>query len=125
MNKTQNPDLVARAIVPDIPLGSHTASLGLVFYEKKSFPARYHGGAFITQHGSWNRSVISGYKVIFIPFKEGKPTGRPEDFLTGFVENLSTSEVHGRPVGIAVTNDGSLLISDDTSNTIWKVSAEK
>jgi glucose/arabinose dehydrogenase len=125
MSKMQNPDLVSRAIVPDIPIGAHTASLGLIFYEKKSFPARYHEGAFITQHGSWNRSVISGYKVIFIPFKDGKPTGKPEDFLTGFVENLNTSEVRGRPVGIAVTSDGSLLVSDDTSNTIWKVSAEK
>ena len=125
MSKVQNPDLVSRAIVPDIPIGSHTASLGLVFYEKKSFPAHYHGGAFITQHGSWNRSVISGYKVIFVPFKDGKPSGMPEDFLTGFVENLANSEVHGRPVGIAVTDDGSLLVSDDTSNTIWKVTARK
>jgi len=122
MSRLQNPDLVSRAIKPDIPLGSHTASLGLIFYNKKSFPTRYHGGAFVTQHGSWNRSVISGYKVIFIPFNEGRPSGKPEDFLTGFVENQSTSEVHGRPVGIAVTNDGSILISDDTSNTIWKVS---
>lgn len=124
MSRLQNPALVSRAIKPDIPLGSHTASLGLIFYNKKSFPARYHGGAFVTQHGSWNRSVISGYKVIFIPFSEGKPSGKPEDFLTGFVEDQSASEVHGRPVGIAITNDGSLLISDDTSNTIWKVSAK-
>jgi glucose/arabinose dehydrogenase len=125
MKDQQRPDLVQQAIVPDVPLGSHTASLGLVFYEKKAFPSRYHNGAFITQHGSWNRSVLSGYKVIFVPFRDGQPSGKPEDFLTGFVSDLSKSEVHGRPVGIAVLADGSMLVSDDTSNTIWRVSAGK
>ena len=119
----QDPELIKRVIVPDVPLGSHTASLGLVFYEGKEFPAKYRGGVFITQHGSWNRSILSGYKVIFVPFREGKPDGKPEDFLTGFVGDLSRSEVHGRPVGIAVMKDGSMLVSDDVSNTIWRVRA--
>ncbi|HEY8733881.1 MAG TPA: sorbosone dehydrogenase family protein [Puia sp.] len=124
MKDHQRPDLVSKAIVPDIQLGSHTASLGLLFYTGKSFPSRYRGGAFITQHGSWNRSVISGYKVIFVPFQNGKPTGPPEDFLTGFTDNLEKSTVHGRPVGIAVLDDGSMLVSDDSSNTIWRIEAE-
>jgi glucose/arabinose dehydrogenase len=125
MKDHPRPDLVARAIVPDVPVGAHTASLGLVFYEKKAFPARYREGAFITQHGSWNRSVISGYKVIFVPFKNGQPNGDPEDFLTGFVSSLSESKVHGRPVGIAILPDGAMLISDDSSNTIWRVQADR
>src|SRR5258707_1355271 len=83
-----------KAIVPDVPLGSHTASLGLLFYDKKAFPAKYQDGAFVAQHGSWNRSVLSGYKVIYVPFKNGKPSGPPEDFLTGFVANLEKDEVH-------------------------------
>jgi len=82
----QSPDAIEDVIVPDIALGSHTASLGLLFYQQHSFPAKYLNGAFITQHGSWNRSVISGYKVIFIPFLNGKPSGKPEDFLTGFMK---------------------------------------
>jgi glucose/arabinose dehydrogenase len=123
--KDQRPDLVAKAIVPDVPLGSHTASLGLLFYEKNSFPEKYRNGAFITQHGSWNRSILSGYKVIFVPFKNGKPSGPPEDFLTGFIDDLSKSEVYGRPVGIALLPDGSMLIADDVSNIIWRISAAK
>ncbi len=114
-----------KVIVPDVALGSHTASLGLLFYRKNSFPAKYRNGAFITQHGSWNRSVISGYKVIFIPFENGKPSGKPEDFLTGFIEDQAKSKVHGRPVGIAELADGSLLISDDVSNIIWRISTNK
>lgn len=121
----KSPDSISKVIVPDVALGSHTASLGLAFYRKNLFPSRYQNGAFITQHGSWNRSIISGYKVIFIPFKDGQPSGKPEDFLTGFVSNLQKSKVHGRPVGIAVLKDGSLLVSDDTSNTIWRVSVAK
>ena len=119
----QSPDPIESVIVPDVALGSHTASLGLLFYRSNKFPARYRNGAFITQHGSWNRSVISGYKVIFIPFENGKPSGPPEDFLTGFISDLAASKVHGRPVGIAVLADGSMLISDDTSNTIWRIRA--
>ncbi len=118
-----SPYPIESVITPDISLGSHTASLGLLFYRQKAFPIKYQNGAFVTQHGSWNRSVISGYKVVFIPFNNGKPTGKPEDFLTGFVENLSKSKVHGRPVGIAVLPDGSMLVSDDSSNVIWRVSA--
>ncbi len=125
MKDNPQPGLVAKAIVPDIPLGSHTASLGLVFYEKNVFPEKYRDGAFITQHGSWNRSVLSGYKVVFVPFRNGKPSGKPEDFLTGFINDLSKSEVYGRPVGIAVLADGSMLVSDDVSNTIWRISYAK
>ncbi len=117
--------LVARAIVPDYPVGSHTASLGLAFYEKKSFPEHYRNGAFITQHGSWNRSVLSGYKVIYVPFAGDKPSGAPEDFLTGFAKNVTNGDVHGRPVGIAVTKEGALLVSDDVSNTVWCVRAKR
>jgi glucose/arabinose dehydrogenase len=123
MKDQQRPDLVEKAIIPDVPLGSHTASLGLAFYDKKSFPEKYHNGAFVTQHGSYNRSVISGYKVVFVPFRDGRPSGPPEDFLTGFVDNQSKSEVYGRPVGITVLNDGSMLLADDASNVIWRISA--
>lgn len=121
--KEQRPDLVKRAIVPDVQLGSHTASLGLAFYKKGNFPQRYHNGAFIGQHGSWNRSTLAGYKVVFVPFTNGKP-GKPEDFLTGFIANLNKGEVYGRPVGVAVAKDGSLLVADDASNCIWRVSVK-
>ncbi|MDC0709171.1 sorbosone dehydrogenase family protein [Stigmatella sp. ncwal1] len=117
----QQPDLVKKTLVPDVPLGAHTASLGLAFYDQKAFPAKYQGGAFIGQHGSWNRSELSGYKVVFVPFQNGKPSGPPEDFLTGFISNLEKAEVHGRPVGIAVLPDGALLVADDASNTLWRV----
>ena len=120
----QQPDLVKKAIVPDVALGSHTASLGLLFYTGKQFPSKYRHGAFIAQHGSWNRSVLAGYKVIFIPFENGKPAGKEEDFLTGFIIEPEGKKVHGRPVGLAVLPDGSMLVTDDTSDMIWKVSAE-
>lgn len=122
--KDKRPDLVKRAIVPDVPLGSHTASLGLAFYTGKSFPGKYHNGMFIGQHGSWNSSVLVGYKVVFVPFTNGKP-GQPEDFLTGFIADQNKSKVYGRPVGVAVLPDGSLLVSDDAGGTIWRVSANK
>ncbi len=125
MKDKQRPDLVNISIVPDIPLGSHTASLGLAFYNKQSFPAKYHNGAFIGQHGSWNKSSLAGYKVLFVPFTNGKPSGKPEDFLTGFIADASKSEVYGRPVGVAILDDGSILVSDDASNTIWRVSYKK
>ena len=102
-------------------MGAHTASLGLAFYDKKSFPEKYQGGAFVGQHGSWNRAELSGYKVVFVPFKNGKPDGDPQDFLTGFVADSTKSEVYGRPVGIAVLPSGALLVADDASNVIWKV----
>jgi len=125
MKDQQRPELVAKAIVPDVPLGSHTASLGMLFYNQKAFPAEYQGGAFVAQHGSWNRSVLSGYKVIFVPFNNGKPSGPPEDFLTGFIADLERTEVHGRPVGLALLPDGSMLVTDDVSNVIWRVEAKK
>jgi glucose/arabinose dehydrogenase len=119
----QKPDLVQETLVPDVPLGAHTASLGLAFYEGQAFPARYRQGAFIGQHGSWNRSELAGYKVVFLPFKDGRPSGKPEDFLSGFIADAAKAEVYGRPVGVTMLPDGSLLVADDTSNTIWRVSA--
>ena len=120
--KEVKPALVYKSIIPDVNVGNHTATLGLAFYTGNLFPEKFKGGAFLTQHGSWNRSVLAGYKVIFIPFKNGKPSGQAEDFLTGFISNLEKKKVHGRPVGIIVTPDGSLLVADDVSNTIWRVS---
>lgn len=118
----ENPheDLVEKALIPDVPLGNHTASLGLAFYKKNAFPNKYKNGAFVGQHGSWNRSKLSGYKVVFVPFADGKPQ-TPEDFLTGFIADESKSEVYGRPVGVTVHSDGSLLVADDDSGIIWQV----
>jgi glucose/arabinose dehydrogenase len=121
--KGKRPDLVKKALVPDMPLGAHTASLGLVFYRGQSFPKRFQGGAFIGQHGSWNRSTFSGYRVAFVPFANGKPSGPIEDFVTGFVAAEERKEVHGRPVGVAVLRDGALLIADDAAGRIWRVRA--
>lgn len=123
--KGSDKDLAAKAIVPDVSVGAHTASLGLAFYNKDSFPAKYKNGIFVGQHGSWNRAKIAGYKVVFVPFVNGKPSGKPEDFLTGFVANEDKAEVYGRPVGVTVMKDGSLLVNDDSGNTIWKVTANK
>ncbi|MGZ3789006.1 MAG: PQQ-dependent sugar dehydrogenase [Bacteriovorax sp.] len=123
--KEKNPAKVRKAIVPDVTLGAHAAPLGLTFYGKKAFPPKYQGGAFITEHGSWNRSVFAGYKVVFVPFQNGRPSGMPEDFLTGFIASKEKSEVYGRPVGIAVLSDGSLLIADDGGNVLWKVAYMK
>jgi glucose/arabinose dehydrogenase len=123
LKEKNQPDLVKKAIVPDVALGNHTASLGLAFYKAKSFPEKYRGGAFIGQHGSWNRSVLSGYKVVYVPFKNGKPSGKMEDFLTGFIADNAKSEVYGRPVGVAVAKDGSVLVADDGANIIWKISS--
>lgn len=122
--KGERKDLAAKAIVPDVPVGAHTASLGLAFYNKTAFPSKYRNGAFVGQHGSWNRAKISGYKVVFVPFVNGKPE-KPEDFLTGFVANADKAEVYGRPVAVTVMQDGSLLVNDDSGNTIWKVTANK
>ncbi|MFD2999707.1 PQQ-dependent sugar dehydrogenase [Pontibacter toksunensis] len=121
----KRPDLVEKTIVPDVPLISHSASLGLAFYDKITFPEKYHNGAFVGQHGSWRRSELVGYKVVFVPFQNGMPAGPPEDFLTGFFADSGDDEVYGRPVGIAVLPDGSMLVADDTSNTIWRVSAQR
>jgi glucose/arabinose dehydrogenase len=113
------PDLVANAIVPDYALGNHTASLGLAFYGADLFSAQYRSGAFIGQHGSWNRNPRSGYKVIFVPFTDGLPSGQPVDVLTGFVS--ADGKAMGRPVGVAVDRTGALLVADDVGNTVWRV----
>jgi glucose/arabinose dehydrogenase len=116
--KPERPDLVASALVPDYALGPHTASLGLTFYRGQWFPPHFRGGAFIGQHGSWNRRPASGYKVIFVPFANGKPSGAHEDILTGFrVGDVA----RGRPVGVAVDGQGALLVADDVGNVIWRV----
>jgi glucose/arabinose dehydrogenase len=115
----QRPDLVATAIVPDYALGAHTASLGLTFNTGNLFPEEMAGGAFVGQHGSWNRKPRSGYKVIFVPFKDGKPSGKPQDVLTGFLNDQG--EAQGRPVGVRIDKQGALLVADDVGNTIWRV----
>ena len=102
-------ELVEKAIIPDLSVGS-------------AFPEEYKNGAFVGQHGSWNREKLAGYKVLFVPFADGKPAGKPQDFLTGFVSDLEESEVYGRPVDVTVLPDGSLLVNDDTGNTLWRVS---
>lgn len=113
------PDLVEKAIVPDYALGPHTASLGLTFNTGQLFGEQYRNGAFVGQHGSWNRMPRSGYKVIFVPFADGKPSGPPQDILTGF---LSTDDkAYGRPVGVAIDRTGALLVADDVGNKIWRV----
>jgi len=120
--KPQQPDLVGRAIVPDLLLEAHVAALQFVFYEASQFPQQYRHGAFIAEHGSWNRHKRSGYEVVFVPFNGGRPTAAAKPFLTGFVAESGGKYVYGRPVGIAVAPDGSLLISDDGANVIWRVS---
>jgi glucose/arabinose dehydrogenase len=115
----QRPDLVAKSIVPDYALGPHTASLGLAFYRGNLFPERYQGGAFIGQHGSWNRRPPSGYKVIFVTFEDGEPSGMPETILTGFLS--ADGQAYGRPVGVAEDRTGALLVADDVGNTVWRV----
>ena len=116
------PDSIKNVIVPDVTLDAHSASLGFTFYDAKTFPSKYHNGAFIGQHGSWNSSKFTGYKVVFIPFRDNKP-GTPEDFLTGFIKDENSKEVYGRPVGVTVASDGALLVADDAANTIWRVQA--
>jgi glucose/arabinose dehydrogenase len=118
----QRPDLVAKAIVPDYALGAHTASLGLAFSANTTLPARFTNGMFIGQHGSWNRRPRSGYKVIFVPFINGKPSGAaPVDVLTGFLSDQGNA--YGRPVGVAIDKQGALLVADDVGNIIWRVSS--
>ncbi len=116
------PDLVAKAIVPDVLLGAHVAPLQFVFYEGAQFPAAYRHGAFIAEHGSWNRRIRNGYQVVFVPFNNGEPSREPTTFFSGFVPDPKGKEVYGRPVGVAVAADGSLLISDDGGKLIWRVS---
>ncbi|MFY9802107.1 MAG: PQQ-dependent sugar dehydrogenase [Candidatus Acidiferrales bacterium] len=118
---SSRPDLVAKSIVPDL-LGAHVAPLQFAFYDKQQFPAMYRNGAFIAEHGSWNRRMRSGYQVVFIPFHDGVPSGPPTPFLSGFVPDPAGKDVYGRMVGVAVAADGSLLVSDDGQNVIWRVS---
>jgi glucose/arabinose dehydrogenase len=115
----QRPDMVAKAIVPDYALGAHTASLGLTFNTSELFPAAMKGGAFVGQHGSWNRKPRSGYKVIFVPFENGKPSGKRQDVLTGFLNDKG--EAQGRPVGVKIDSKGALLVADDVGNVVWRV----
>jgi glucose/arabinose dehydrogenase len=117
------PDLVAKAIAPDFAVGPHTASLGFTFYTASLLPEHYRGGAFVGQHGSWNRKPPSGYKVIYVPFADGKPSGGVEDVLTGFLDDAG--QAHGRPVGVAVAKDGALLVADDVGNVIWRVAPKR
>ena len=116
----QQPELVAEAIVPDYALGAHTGTLGLTFYKEGLLPARYAGGAFAGQHGSWNRKPRSGYQVLFVAFAQGRPTGAyPEKILTGFVD--AQGQALGRPVGVAIDKPGALLVADDVGNVVWRV----
>lgn len=121
--KPQRPDLVEQARVPDYALGAHTASLGLLFYSGGELPSVYQGAAVIAQHGSWNRKPHSGYKVVFVPFRQGRPDGLPQDLLTGFLDEQG--KARGRPVGVAVAKDGALLIADDVGNVIWRVKRDR
>ncbi|AZV26068.1 sorbosone dehydrogenase [Pseudomonas syringae] len=119
----QRPDMVAKAIAPDYAVGPHTASLGLTFAEGNRLPAQFKEGAFIGQHGSWNRKPHSGYKVIFVPFAAGKPSGTPVDVLTGFLDK--DENALGRPVGVVIDQQGGLLVADDVGNKVWRVSAAR
>jgi len=116
----QRPDLVARAIVPDYALGPHTGSLGLASARGNTLSQEFARGMFVGQHGSWNRKPPSGYKVIFVPFRDGRPSGAPIDVLTGFLDEDGNAQ--GRPVGLALDRHGALLVADDVGNTIWRVS---
>ena len=124
--KGENPELVKKAIVPDVLFTSHVAALGIVFYEGKMFPKEYQGDAFVAFHGSWNRQKLSGYRVVRIPFENGKLEGNKyEDFVSGWLPDENSNEVWGRPVGLLVNSDGSLLITDDGARKIWRVSYGK
>jgi len=117
--KPQNPQMVAIATRPDFGLGAHTAALGLTFYTADLFPASYKGGAFIGEHGSWNRKPLNGYQVVFIPFANGQPQNRPQAFLSGFLNK--NQEIQGRPVGVTVDRKGALLVADDVGGIVWRV----
>ena len=117
----QRPDLVEKAIAPDYALSSHVAPLGLVFYTAGSLPQKYRGGAFVGEHGSWDRPTFNGYKVVFVPFSGGRPNGKAEDVVTDFLD--ADGKARGRPVGLAVDKAGALLIADDVGNTVWRVTS--
>jgi glucose/arabinose dehydrogenase len=115
----QNPELVAKAVKPDYALGAHTASLGLTFYTGTLFPPAFQNGAFVGQHGSWNRKPRAGYRVIFVPFSGGMPSGPPQEILGGFLS--ADDKAYGRPVGVKIAKDGALLVADDVGNAVWRV----
>jgi glucose/arabinose dehydrogenase len=117
----RRPDMVAKAVVPDYSLGSHVAPLGLAFNTGDSFPALYRGGAFVGEHGSWDRTVLSGYQVAFVPFSAGKTSGKAIPFVQGFIG--ADGSVHGRPVGVAFDSKGALIVADDVGNAVWRISA--
>jgi glucose/arabinose dehydrogenase len=119
--RPQRPDLVKSAIPPDYALSSHVAPLGLVFYTGQGLPPVYQGGAFVAEHGSWDRLHLNGYKVVFVPFANGRPSGKAQDVVTGFLDG--DKGVRGRPVSVAVDGRGALLIADDVGNTVWRVTA--
>lgn len=119
--KGERPDLVAKAVVPSVLMQAHSATLGMAFYDGRMFPAAYRGRAFIAMHGSWNRTERTGYKIVSIPMREGKPTGGYDDFITGWLPSPKSRTVWGRPVGVLVLSDGSMLISDDGAGVIWRV----
>jgi glucose/arabinose dehydrogenase len=123
--KQEHPELVARAIIADVLLGAHVAPIQFAFYTGKQFPENYRGGAFIAEHGSWNRSIRAGYQVAFVAFKDGKPSADPVPFMNGLVPNPTKTGVYGRPAGVAIAPDGSLLVSDDTAAVIYRISAAK
>jgi glucose/arabinose dehydrogenase len=118
----QNPELVAKALKPDYSLGNHVAPIGLAFAQGEALPETFRSGAFVGEHGSWNRIPLSGYKVVFVPFAGGKPTGAPVDVLTDFVNGLG--EAQGRPAGVAIDRSGALLVADDVGNVVWRVTPE-
>jgi glucose/arabinose dehydrogenase len=123
--KPQKPELIARAIIPDVLLGAHVAPLQFAFYTGRQFPESYRGGAFVAEHGSWNRATRSGYQIAFVAFKDGKPSADPVPFMTGLVPDATKPDVSGRPVGVAVAPDGSLLVSDDGAGVIYRISVAK
>jgi glucose/arabinose dehydrogenase len=117
--KPQRPDLVAKTIKPDFALGVHTAPLGMAFYTGALLPPHYQGGAFVAQHGSWNRDPQAGYRVIYLPFSGGQPTGAVEPFLTGFLS--AKGDAYGRPVDVIQDSRGALLVTDDVGNVVWRI----
>jgi glucose/arabinose dehydrogenase len=123
--KQEHPELVARAIIPDVLLGAHVAPIQFAFYTGKQFPESYRGGAFVAEHGSWNRASRAGYQIAFVAFKNGKPSADPVPFMTGLVPDPSKSDVNGRPAGVAVAPDGSLLVADDGAGVIYRITAVK
>jgi glucose/arabinose dehydrogenase len=119
----QRPDLVAKAVKPDYALGSHVAPLGFLISENNALPAKFHGGAFVSEHGSWDRSPLSGYEIVYVPFRDGKPVGAPETVVSGFYSQ-DESQLFGAPVGVVQDKEGALLIADDVGNTVWRVTTD-